>query len=371
MDKVQELENVKTACALEYMIARLEEEAVKFEREKPKKPSKPQKPREQSAKVNPIPYPEIVPPPVVLPPFWKRGVIILGVSFSVMFLSMILTFVTFGMFFLTLLSVFGMMAGGFLLLIDGVNASTKKKNITQQRIEEIRNSPEYQIQCRQIDDRNRTRQDRLDRENHEKYLQKCEQYKADCQEYEILLKDYEQQQIPQWSADITELNNRISDTKIALQQVYNKNVIPIQYRNKPTLTYLMMFLCTSNYDLKTAIERYDAEVTNTMLRENLEMQRAQLLIQQGIIQNMQYANSLNEQMASLLEESGFSQSADNSSAGHSGGLLRAATDGLRERYRTVDLLGSAHCAKARGKDCRDCRLRHKCTRGGLFNHLLR
>lgn len=54
-----------------------------------------------------------------------------------------------------------------------------------------------------------------------------------------------------------------------------------------------------------------------------------------------------------------------------GGLLRAMCDGMMEQYRTVDLLGSPHCLKAKGGECRNCNLRSKCTRGGLLNHLLR
>ncbi|MCM1062716.1 MAG: hypothetical protein NC452_20915, partial [Eubacterium sp.] len=348
MNRAEELENVKTACALEYMIARLEEEAVKLNRDKPQKPSEPTKPLKMTLQAQPIPYPEIVPPPVVLPSFWKRGVIILGVSFFVMVLSMMLGFISpIIMFIFMTLSVFGIMAGIFCLLIDAANSSTQKRRITEQRIEEIRNSSEYQAQCRQIDEQNRMRQEQLDKEVHDKYIQSCVEYNAAHREYTVALKDYEEKQLVEWSANVTELNNMILDTKNALQQVYNRNVIPIQYRNKSALTYLMMFLGTSNYDLKTAIERYDADVNNTMQRENLEVSRARLCIERGILQNTQYANLLNEQMGTLLEEGGFSQGADNSSRGHSGGLLRAATYGLREKYRTVDLLGSAHCAKAR------------------------
>lgn len=122
--------------------------------------------------------------------------------------------------------------------------------------------------------------------------------------------------------------------------------------------------------MRYAIERYDSYVNQTLLQEHNDIARAQLRMHREILQNQHYTNSLNEQIVSLLEEGSFSPQGD-TSGGYSGGFLRAITDGVREKYRTVDLIGSAHCAKARGKDCNDCRLRSKCTRGGLLNHLLR
>lgn len=364
MDRIQELEVVKTACSLEYMIKALKKEAEKLDREKP---SEPRKPLKMTLQAQPIPYPEIVPPPVVLPRFWIRGVIILGVSIVIMPMSVILAVISPALIiFPTLLSVFGFMAGCIILLVDAVNSSAKKRKITEQRIEEIRNSPEYQMQCRQIDSQNQAKQAQLDKKAHDNYIQSCV-------EYNTQIKEYREQLIPDWQREVNELNNKISFTDNALQEVYNKNVIPFQYCNLPALTYLAMFLSTSEYDLKYAIERYDMYVVQTAQREQIDISRAQLQIQREIVSNQQYANWQNEQIISLIEEgNAMLQSVGSSSSEQSGGgILSTMVNGLREQYRTVDLLGSAHCAKARGKDCRDCRLRHKCTRGGLFNHILR
>lgn len=364
MDRTQELEAVKTACSLEYMLYALKQEAEKLDREKP---SQPTKPLQMTLRAQPIPYPEIVPPPVVLPRFWIRGVIILGVSFGIMFLSLMLMFVLpILSFALGMLSGLGGWAGIILLIIDWRKSSKAKRDITQQRIEEIRNSPEYQMQCRQIDSQNQARQAQIDKEVHDQYIQSCV-------EYNTQIKEYREQLFPDWQQEVDELNNKISFTNNALQEVYNKNVIPFQYCNLPALTYLAMFLSTSEYDLKYAIERYDLYVIQTAQREQIDISRAQLQIQREMLNNQQYASWQNEQIISLIEEgSALQQGVGGSSSRHSGGgILSTMSNGIREQYRTVDLLGSAHCAKARGKDCRDCRLRHKCTRGGLFNHLLR
>lgn len=216
MNKAEELEVLKTACSLEYMIAKLEEETAKLEREKPRKPLKPREPRGKSGNVALIPYPVIETPRIVRPPFWIRGVIIMGVCLA----AIIITSIKRELMFLNVLSMLGFIFGFLCLMIDGLKSFWKKPKLIQKRIEEIRNSPEYQMQCCQIDEQNRMRQAELDRENQEKY-------RDECREYEIVLKDYEENQLAVWSAEIADLKDKILYTKNALQEVYNKKVIPL------------------------------------------------------------------------------------------------------------------------------------------------
>ena len=299
MEKTQEVEVVKTAYFLEDRIAKLEKEKRQLANNKPQAPTPPLEPQEKFLKAKIVPYPEINPPEVQLPPFWKRGVIILGLTLVATMLSFIPVI---GRVF-SIVSLFGFWPGVVLLIIDYINTKKEKKRITQENIEKIKNSPEYQRKCQEIDKQNEAEQAKLDKENHEKYVKRYEEYKAACQEYEEKdLKEYNEQIFPAWSNEMTNLSNLIEQTREVLQEVYDKKIIPIQYCNKSALCYLTMFLCTSNFDLKYAIERYDAEVAKIMQREQIDIAKAQLQIGAETLKSQQYANWLNEQIVELSED---------------------------------------------------------------------
>lgn len=101
-----------------------------------------------------------------------------------------------------------------------------------------------------------------------------------------------------------------------MEDVYNKNIIPAQYRGIGAVAYLATFIGTSNYDLKFAIERYDQDISHRyqqeqigvakqqlnvakqqldVARQQLNMMRTQALILDEVLQNQYYANFLEEQ----------------------------------------------------------------------------
>ena len=314
----EELEVVKTAYFLEDRITTLKKERDALKRNRPQKPVEPQKPTKHFTKASRIPYPPINPPidppnntypQIQLPPFWKRGVYVLGAG-------MVLSLFSFRFFFIALLGVIGLYAGIALLIIDWRRNSEQKKRLAQEQeaarkaqeaarkaaVEAIRNSPEYQDECRRIDEQNRIRQAELDKEDHEKYLKQYEEYAFSYHNYEIALEIYETQTIPEWSQEIAELDNAIEQTYAVLKEVYGKDVVPIQYRNIPALCYLTMFLSTSKFDLKTAIERYDSYVAQTMQKRQIEIAEAQLVIGRETLRNQQYSTWLSEQIAEMTEQ---------------------------------------------------------------------
>lgn len=303
MDREQELEVVTTAYFLEDRIRELKKENAVLSNSRPPKPIAPREPKEEHLKAELKPYPSITPPKVQLAPFWKRGIRMWILNFAIQIIAYIITFKFpgFGQLLGTLGGLIGA-AGTIVLISDGFKASKKRKQAIQKQIEEIKNSSEYKNECKIIDEWNQNQQAELDRNCHERYLKRYEEYKAACQEHQIRLKEYEEEVLPSWKHEVSDLTNVIENTNKVLQEVYDKKVIPIQYCNISALCYLTMFLSTSNYDLKYAIERYDMYVTQIMQREHIEISRAQLELGREALENQQYANWLNEQIAELSRE---------------------------------------------------------------------
>lgn len=84
--------------------------------------------------------------------------------------------------------------------------------------------------------------------------------------------------------------------------MYGRNVLPAQYRNRAAVLYLAVFMGTSDFDLKYAIERYDTSVMLTAQREQIDLARAQVALANEAIQNQEYANWLNEQTLNMAEQ---------------------------------------------------------------------
>ena len=83
--------------------------------------------------------------------------------------------------------------------------------------------------------------------------------------------------------------------------MYNKNIIPIQYRKLEALVYLATFLNTSQYDLKFAIENYNQYVIQRKQDKQITLQQAQLDVAKEIRNNTDYANWLDEQSLEIAE----------------------------------------------------------------------
>lgn len=247
-----EFENVRTAYFLEETVSNLKREEKQLYRDKPERPVEPQKPVLQSVTAKKAPYPPIN-PNVKFPQTWKKGAYICGVGLIACFLSGL------SMFFLYI--GFLVMMGGFYYAVFLFIKDFKEKGrLKEQKIEEIRNSSEYRNQCQQIDEENRTKQMELDKEMKERYSQQCLEYEEAMKSYKEQTVLFEKEDLPQWNETMESLQTALHETQNALQDVYDKNIIPSQYRRLPSVLYLAAFLGTSQYDLKYAIERYDSYV---------------------------------------------------------------------------------------------------------------
>lgn len=307
MDRLQELEMVKTAFFLEERLVEIKNEEVELNGLKPKRPNEPIKPVEKKVPLHKLPYPEIK-AEVTMPNFLEtdNNKYLLYGSIGALAFSFIIMPILSGLIsgIFNLFGIIFFIAGvvGFILLgtkyNDVVKAKEKAKN---EKIEAIRTSEEYQEQCKSIDEKNIAMQAELDKASHEEYVKKYEKYEIVHKQYEDELNNYNSVLIPDWSAKVNDLRDIKAKTREVLNELYDKNVIPIQYRNIPALSYLALFLNTSEYDLKFAIERYDNSVNQRIQLEHLSVAKAQYVVAQEALANQQYSNWLNEQLVELNE----------------------------------------------------------------------
>lgn len=205
--------------------------------------------------------------------------------------------------------VFGGLVYAGVMLKRSFDESKQREEQKKRMIEEIRNSPEYRNKCLQIDEENRLKQEAADKSAHEEYLRACErydirfqQYQKELEQYNQDLKEYEEQIIPDWIEEKDTLQETLENAKIALQELYGKNVLPLPYQNKAALSYILSYMASSQSDLEYIIERYDTFITHKNQKEQKEIAEEQARTLHGILAEQQYANVLNEGTADLLAE---------------------------------------------------------------------
>lgn len=289
--KTEELENVRTAYFLEETLSNLENEIKNHLEEKPRKPTKPVL---KTEKASITPYPQVDTSGIANPKTWKKGIKIIGIGIIAFTASSMLMFVIPYLFMFVSVGVLIIMGGlaytAYLFFSD----MKKQKVLKQQYIQQVKQSAEYQNQCRKIDEENQLRQVQLDEQMKQEYSQRLEKYND-------ALKIYEKELLPPWEEEYLTLQTAKAETKCVLDEVYSKNIIPAQHRNLPAVLYLTTFIGTSQYDLKYAIERYDNHVMQCKQSQQIDLARAQLQVMHETLENQQYANYLHEQMIDMEE----------------------------------------------------------------------
>lgn len=277
MDREKELEVVKTAYFLEDIIQTFEEDERQLREEKPLAPALPAHPVEPKLEqqiVPALPYPEIQP----------------KTKFN------------------WIIALVGMIFPPLGILWFAIYYFVLYKKAKEQEILAIQNSNEYKLQCADIDEQNRQRQAQMDKELHDDYLRQCEAYKEQCKEYEIAtqrhkedVKHYETVIVPAWSEELARLDSALNEARVALGEIYSQNIIPATYRNHAALQYLAIFIGTSQYDLKYAIERFDTYVMQAQQREQIDVAKAQMKLAEEQLEQQQNANWLREQSNNVLD----------------------------------------------------------------------
>ena len=155
----------------------------------------------------------------------------------------------------------------------------KEKNAN---IESIKNSAEYKSKCAELD----KEFDEIQAENDKVYEnQKLEYENNILPEYEKKLAEWTEMHFNYIEKEETNLRN--AETELATIYAETK-IVPIQYRNIEALQYITDMVCSSDYDVKQAIENYDKKV-----QRDLDIIK---------IEEQQRANELADEQAYLLQE---------------------------------------------------------------------
>ena len=289
--KENELENVKTAYFLEDRLKGLNEDYNRLLGQEPRRPSPPNAPQLESLTAKKIPYPPIN--PIVSMPISTRWAALSAASAIIGMLSLQLAQnVSFIFILLFFPCGVGFLAGLVLMYMEG---SAAKKKALEQMTEEIKNSPDYKRKCAEIDEQNKANQEKLDKEARETYLKRCAEYNRAFESYNERTRSYEELELPEWHKEVSELKSVINETSLSLKELYAANIIS-------ALLYLAMFMSTSNYDLKFAIERYDTYVMQTAQRKQINIAQAQYMLGREVLQNQEYSIWLDEQMLEISEK---------------------------------------------------------------------
>lgn len=293
MNKDKEIEVLKTAYFLEEQLILLKNEEDNLLIDKPSSPKRPPEPIKVDITPTRIPYPEIKPDKVNIFLPSKR----------IIYIALACTILTIIGGFFSVLGAFGWFMIFPLYLFDVYKAYQNKKKCEQEYIDNVKKSAEYRKKCEEIDRQNYEAQINADKEAQSTYNEIRKQWESSYEQYQKDLEDYNNIYLPNWNDRFTSLKTATDETKKSLQEVYNTNILPIQYRNRNAVAYLAVFLNTSEYDLKYAIERYDTYVMQTAQRMQISIANAQLQVAHEQLRNQQYSNWLNEQSLEIAENS--------------------------------------------------------------------
>lgn len=307
MDRKQELEIVTTSYFLEERLSELKKDREKLRNQKPRKPIEPSEPHLKKEKVSPIPYPEEKPDIIKMSGNWKIILILsLAAPYILGIIGLILAYIPFvGEIFSVMIYILGTIAvwGGIIMTVmEYRRARKEKKSLEEASVISKKNSDEYKQKCAEIDEENKKRQAKKDQELHDQYIKRYAQYVENMKQYKADVQNYEQVLIPEWNEEANALITVMNNTHDALQEVYSKNIIPIQYRKLEALVYLATFLNTSEFDLRFAIENYNHYVSQCKQDTQISLQQTQIRIMREIVSNQKYANWLHEQVLNMSEQ---------------------------------------------------------------------
>lgn len=298
INRERELEVVKTAYYLENNLADLNKEYKRLNQ-----PVAPSTPKLLEVKPQEPKYPEITVSGTLFndisflksEAFKKWGALSIGLFAGGWILSSLLwKFV-----FLSAIAGFGAIVGFFMFLYSLFLFLKDRKTVKTQRTEEyinsVKNSEDYKNTCKEID-----KQCQAEYEQRKSAAQ--EAFEKETKEYEAEKKEYDEVKMPQYYEEKEALSTAINDAKATLDEFYNTNkIIPAQYHNIPALAWIALYMNTSSFDLKNAIERWDTYVMQCQQREHIELAEAQVNVLREQLTNQSYSNWLQEQLIDLTE----------------------------------------------------------------------
>lgn len=122
-------------------------------------------------------------------------------------------------------------------------------------------------------------------------------YNAAMDQYLADLEHYQRVTLADQQRELDAAEAAYAETSEALDELYNKNILPAQYRNEAAVLYLVTFMGTSNYDLKYAIERFDSYAAMRQRDRGISLLEAQTdIVNQYCRSNNTYMKWITKQL---------------------------------------------------------------------------
>lgn len=283
-----ELEVVKTAFYLENNLKELKQEQRKLY-----EPREPIKPELQDVQPNKPNYPIITPPEkfdndikfLKSKAFRKTGIISIIMIVGAAAIGFVWT------------EIFGI---GLLVytIFKFFSEQGALRNIEKEKyINNIKNTEDYKKTCKQIDE-----QCKADYEQRKNAAQ--QEYDRQLIQYKEAKRKYDEELLPDYLAEENSLSSAIEASESALRELYeNHKIIPAQYHNVSALAWIALYMHTSQYTLKDAIERWDEHVARCQRNRLIELSEAQLYVLEEQLRYQENTNWLNAQLVELSEKS--------------------------------------------------------------------
>jgi len=161
----------------------------------------------------------------------------------------------------------------------------------------IKSTDEYIESCKKADEQCKEDYEQRKIAAQQEYDKKLKQYKEAKREYDEHL-------LPDYLTEKNTLSSAIENSENAIKELYeNHKIIPAQYHNVPALAWIALYMHTSQFTLKDAIERWDEHVARCQRNRLIELSEAQLYVLEEQLKYQENTNWLNAQLVELSEKS--------------------------------------------------------------------
>ena len=170
------------------------------------------------------------------------------------------------------------------------------KNAKAEDVERKKQSEEYRIKCKEVDEENFKRDAIAENELKEEM---CD-YNAKLENYNTVIVPQYEEELRAWTDNhnkqLNDLNNVVEKASDELTALYDEtNILPLQYRNIEAIEYVYNIVASSNdYDVFKGIESYEKKLTRDLETERIKQQEK---ANDLAMLNAQLANEQNEFLA--------------------------------------------------------------------------
>ncbi len=163
-------------------------------------------------------------------------------------------------------------------------------------IERIKQSEEYKLKCKEIDEENAKRDAIAENELKEKMTS----YNEELDNYNTVTVPQYEEELKAWTDNhnkqLNDLKNTVDKASNELTALYEEtNILPLQYRKIDAIEYIYNIVASSNdYDVFKGIESYEKKLSRDLEKERIKQQEK---ANDLALLNAQLANEQNELLA--------------------------------------------------------------------------